>query len=54
VDGIVGLIVAVVGTIVGFIVFLVVVTTSFNDAFGSGEMTMSQQCETRTLIRLQT
>ncbi|MFC7788111.1 hypothetical protein ACU045_03925 [Microbacterium sp. MAHUQ-60] len=40
--GIVGLIVAVVGTIVGFIVFFAVVATSFNDAFGSGETNVSQ------------
>ncbi|MGN7977897.1 hypothetical protein ACTJJ4_10010 [Microbacterium sp. 22195] len=43
--GIVGLIVAVVGTIVGFIVFFAVVATSFNNAFGSGETTVSQPVE---------
>ncbi|MDT0157626.1 hypothetical protein Q9R19_08330 [Microbacterium sp. ARD32] len=44
--GIVGLIVAVVGTIVGFIVFFAVVATSFSnavdEAFGSGETTVTQ------------
>ncbi|HWU29899.1 MAG TPA: hypothetical protein VN041_12535 [Microbacterium sp.] len=43
--GIVGLIVSVVGTIVGFIVFFAVVATSFNDAFGGGETTVSQPVE---------
>lgn len=40
--GVVALIVAIVGTIVGFIVFFAVVATSFNDAFGSGETTVTQ------------
>lgn len=40
--GIVGLIVAIVGTIVGFIVFFAVVATAVDDAFGSGETSVSQ------------
>lgn len=40
--GVVGLIVAVIGTIVGFVVFFAVVATSFNDAFGNGETTVTQ------------
>ncbi|MFD5224170.1 hypothetical protein ACFWHT_00975 [Microbacterium sp. NPDC058342] len=43
--GIVGLVVSIVGTIVGLIVFFAVVATSFNDAFGSGETTISQPVE---------
>ncbi|CAH0123301.1 hypothetical protein [Microbacterium sp. Bi121] len=43
--GIVGLIVSVVGTIVGFIVFFAVVATSFNDAFGSGDTAVEQPAQ---------
>ncbi|GAA3933821.1 hypothetical protein [Microbacterium soli] len=46
--GVVGLIVAVVGTIIGFIVFFAVVATSFNDAFSSGETTVSQPLDEGT------
>ncbi|BDZ39780.1 hypothetical protein [Microbacterium suwonense] len=43
--GVVGLIVAVVGTIVGFVVFFAVVTSAVDDAFGSGETSVSQPLE---------
>lgn len=39
---IVGLILSLVGTIVGFVVFFAVVATSFDDAFGGGDTTVSQ------------
>ncbi|GGM37201.1 DUF2510 domain-containing protein [Microbacterium saperdae] len=40
--GIVGLILSIVGTIVGVFVFLGVVATSFDDAFGGGDTTVTQ------------
>ncbi|UWF77602.1 MULTISPECIES: hypothetical protein [Microbacterium] len=43
--GVVGLIVSVVGTVIGFIVFFAVVTTSFDDAFGSPETAVTEQAD---------
>lgn len=46
--GITGLIISVVGTIVGAVVFFAVVTASFNDAFGGGETTAAVPEDTTT------
>lgn len=40
--GIVGLVVSIVGTIVGVLVFFAVVATSFDDAFGGGDTVVTQ------------
>lgn len=43
--GIVGLIVSIIGTIVGVVVFLGVIANAANDAFGGGDTTVSQPAE---------
>ncbi|KJL33098.1 DUF2510 domain-containing protein [Microbacterium oxydans] len=45
--GIVGLVVSIIGTIVGILVFVSVVATSFDDAFGGGDTTVApvEQCD---------
>jgi len=40
--GVAGLVISVVGTIVAAVVFFAVIATSFNDAFGDGETTVSE------------
>ncbi|MBO0981974.1 hypothetical protein IPV10_15590 [Microbacterium sp. SD291] len=43
--GIVGLVVSIVGTIVGVLVFFTVVATSFDEAFGSGDTVVTQSAD---------
>ncbi|MEV7632925.1 hypothetical protein AB0N64_11005 [Microbacterium sp. NPDC089318] len=43
--GVVGLIVSIMGTIVGFVVFFAVVATAFDQSFGSGDTTVSKPAE---------